>query len=168
MMKSAAGLCARLRKASKRIWHPERGPMDYSDLPQGVSLLEHTGDIGIEVRAESPESLFVQAAKAMFYIMLETDHPQIKKRKRISVTGEDREQLLVNWLSELNFLAETEGFRPVDYFVSELTDTAITCRVAAGRLNADLYKTQIKAVTFHKLTIRQKDDHWYARVIFDI
>ena len=142
--------------------------MDYTDIPQGVSLLEHTGDIGIEVRADSPESLFVQAARGMFYIMLDTDHPQIKKRKRISVTGEDREQLLVNWLSELNFFAETERVFPVDYSVTTLSATSITCRIAAGRLNADRYKTQIKAVTFHRLAVRQKNDHWYARVIFDI
>jgi SHS2 domain-containing protein len=70
----------------------------------GYSWFDHTADVGVEVTAPSLEILFKTSAAALFDLLAERRSEvaaSIQVEREIRVTGADREELLVRWLSEL-------------------------------------------------------------------
>ncbi len=134
-----------------------------------IEIFEHTADIGIRLARPTLNLLFRDAAFGMFHIIAPGNEFRPLIRKDIVVEADDREQLLVAWLSELNFLFQTELFIPAEIKVDvagiEVRAVAMGETVDRGRHNVEI---EIKAVTFHKIYVVQKSGQWQARVIFDI
>ncbi len=135
--------------------------------------LEHTGDVGIRVWADTKEGLFENAGRAMFCILLgDLSRVRPRFRRAITVRGNTLDELMVNWLSELNFNFCTENEIYSEFKVSELQDQCLRAEVRGERYNPDLHEArlEIKAVTFHQIYVgpRQDGPGWEARVIFDI
>ncbi len=133
-------------------------------------LLEHTADMGIEARARRLDALFVQAARGLLDILFGTPCPgRGRQNLALQVEACDREELLVAWLSELLFVVQQRGFRP-----SGLTIDAVN----AGHLGATLCGAfapeeaaplrEVKAVTYHRLSVVETEDGWKARVFLDL
>ena len=70
---------------------------------------EHTADLGLRVRAPDLNTLFAEAARALFSAIVE-DLGTVAPRQKVEVnlTGEDRDYLLFDWLNELLFRFDTE------------------------------------------------------------
>jgi len=135
-----------------------------------VTFLDHTADTGFIITADSLEALFITSAKAMFNIICPRKIDYEHVQHTISITAPDIEQLLVNWLSELNFLFQTEQFLLSD--ISELTikDLSLTTRFSGEKVNFHKHDihVEIKAVTYHKLYIKKINNKWQTQIIFDI
>ena len=135
-----------------------------------VEFLEHTGDIGLRVRAGNLDELFALAAEGMFSIIC----PRAKIEKIVArdIVLESRElqELFVNWLSELNYFFCTEQELVGECDILEVSATRIRARVFGERVDPARHQvhTEIKAVTYHMLDIAPKEDGWEARVLFDI
>ncbi len=133
-------------------------------------LIDHTADIGIDVFGATLQELFANAAFALFDIL--TDLPVVagKDKHTITASGIDREQLLVNWLSELLYLHDVKNLLFRDFQITDMTDTQLTASVSGEPFNEEKHviKTGIKAITYHNLSIVQADHQWKARVIFDL
>jgi SHS2 domain-containing protein len=54
--------------------------------------------------------------------------------------------------------------------IETIDETRLSARLAGERLDYDRheFETEIKAVTYHQLTVRQENGRWSARVIFDV
>ncbi len=135
-------------------------------------VLDHTGDIGIEVESKTLDGLFQEAGLAMFQEMIENfSEVQPRITKTLSLQEHSLEDLFLGFLSELLFYFDAEGFIPreleirVDPHLSMLSGTA-----RGEPLNPDKHKVRlgIKAVTYHMLRIEKREDGWLARVIFDV
>ena len=137
---------------------------------KNVTFLDHTADTGILVQADSLESLFSTAANAMFHIICPRKSQNQNEEYTISMTAPDTEQLLVNWLSELNFLFQTEQFLLSDIPEIEIENLSLKARICGEKINSGVHdiEVEIKAVTYHKLYIKKEDNNWKARIIFDI
>ncbi|MCI0513036.1 archease [candidate division KSB1 bacterium] len=137
---------------------------------QYYQQLEHSGDIAIQVWGSNLAELFTHAAYALFDLI--TDFKQIQPFavRAIEVTAGDPEALLVAWLSELNYLFETEYFLVCQVQVTTLTPETLTAQVTGETRDPrrHIITTEIKAVTFHQLKIQQASENWTAQVIFDI
>jgi SHS2 domain-containing protein len=138
--------------------------------PEWMETIDHTADTGVVVRAAGVEELFERAALGMFHLIADLSGVRPARTVQVTVAAPDREALLVRWLSELNFLHQTENILFVEFNVKEYTDTALKAAargepVAAGRHHVH---TEIKAVTFHDLHVEQKGEAWEARVLFDV
>src|SRR5437588_11445794 len=70
---------------------------------------EHTADLGLRVRAPDLDTLFAEAAQALFSAIVE-DLPAVEPRQSLEVTlsGDDRVYLLFDWLNELLYRFDTE------------------------------------------------------------
>ena len=68
-----------------------------------VRYIDHTGDAGIVVQAASPVELFRDCALAMFQIIYPGQIDDNTVQHTISLSAPETDQLLVNWLSELNY-----------------------------------------------------------------
>src|SRR5262245_17364275 len=91
--------------------------------------IDHTADLGIEVRAASLPELFEDAALAMFDLLTDLSRVEPKVARRIDLSGVDREDLLVGWLAELLSLSGAERllfsrFRMESLAVNSLSATA--------------------------------------------
>jgi len=135
-----------------------------------VHPLEHTGDAGIEARADSLRELFETAARGMLELIAETGRIEERVRVDFRAEGADRAELLVQFLGELHSLHDARGllFRRAE--VTELTEGA-----AAGRAHGERYDparhvviAPIKAVTYHGAEVAEERGRFRARVIFDL
>ena len=81
-------------------------------------LIDHTGDAGISVQGGTLEELFQEAAKGFTDVITEIDTIEAIEEKQITLSASDTEKLLVDWLSELLFLFDTERFLGREFTVT--------------------------------------------------
>lgn len=139
----------------------------------GTSLrfIEHTADVGIEVDAGNLVDLFLTAASGLFALLREnveeaTTAPPVAQARRVSLSAYDISGLMVAWLRELLFIHESTGLALHDAEFEVLNETRLDAVLRLIR--APLPAREIKAVTWHQLSVRRQDDAWHARVIFDV
>jgi len=75
-----------------------------------LRMLDHTADVGFEVEAGSLPALFEGAAKGLLQVMFEGPlEAEPGDEHRLRLEAESLETLLVRWLDELVYLAQTRG-----------------------------------------------------------
>jgi protein archease len=141
-----------------------------SDLPPAVppfEMLEHPGDIKIRARGASLAELFANAARGMMAYLFGDGilSADAERFEPLEIRSRDREALLVDWLSELLYRATSNYQAYVDFEITEIANKRLTAR--AGAVSAEAVD-DIKAVTHHELSIRQREDGWEATMVFDI
>jgi SHS2 domain-containing protein len=138
--------------------------------PEWLTELDHTGDAGLEVSATGMGELFERAAWGMFAIL--TDMEDVSPDESIDVTAEaaDRDALLVQWLSELNYLHVTDAWLFSAFEIVGVSEKSVSGVAFGERYDPERHTlyTEIKAVTFHDLVIERTGDAWRARVVFDM
>jgi SHS2 domain-containing protein len=134
------------------------------------TLIDHTADIGIDVLGNSLQELFANAAYALFDIITDISKVERKTEYQVTVTGIDREQLLVNWLSELLYMHDVKNLLFQDFCITNIRENQLSASVWGEVFREDKHviKTEIKAVTYHALSVFQENKQWKARVIFDL
>lgn len=135
-----------------------------------ITFLDHTGDIGFDLRALTLIDLFELAAQGLYNIMIERVPKPAKGEASLDLSEDSPDLLLRSFLSELlyRFLAHREilvGFSEFRIEPRRLTARASTARFDPTR---DGLKTELKAVTYHQLDVRRDAQGWKARVIFDV
>ena len=131
---------------------------------------DHTADIGVRVFGRTVEEVFAHAAYALFDQMTDLRKVGGGAVQEISVEGADREDLLIRWLGELLFLSQSRGFLFKEFSILHLESNFLRA-IARGEIfdpSRHRLETEIKAVTYHQVEVKQKDKGWEAKVIFDI
>ena len=133
-------------------------------------ILEHPADIGLRVFGRTLMDLFVNAGHGLVAIALEPQDAGSAERIVLTARGPDRESLLVNWLSEILFFMDAEGWVFREFRVQKLGDNAIEGEGLGERRDPALYPrtVAVKAVTYHQLSVRETGEGWEAVVYFDI
>jgi SHS2 domain-containing protein len=131
---------------------------------------EHTADLGLRVRAANLNTLFAEAAEALFAAIVE-DVNTVEPREPLSlrVAGTDRAYLLFDWLRSLLFQFEGERllFRRFEVHVAEDGLTATAWGEPFDPARHPL-SHEVKAITYHGLVVEPADGGWLAEVIVDI
>lgn len=136
-----------------------------------IEYIDHTGDVGVRITARSLEGLFVLAARAMFNIIYADGKISAETEKTVQCSADDLEQLMVEWLSELNYLHQTGRFLLSDVPMIDIQDQTLRAKVVGETINNEkhIIHTEIKAATFHKIFVRQNSGGiWKTQIIFDI
>jgi SHS2 domain-containing protein len=133
-------------------------------------VVEHTADVGVIGIGDSLAEAFENCAYGMFSQMAELDKYTPDAHRKIVVVGSDNEELLQNFLSELLVLFDADGLLPIDVEITELSCGRLTAWVDAKKVDDTIewLGPQIKAVTYHQMSIEERDGQWRARVIFDV
>jgi SHS2 domain-containing protein len=162
------------------------------------TLFDHTADLGIAVRGGDLADLFANAAFAVFDLMTELDAVETRVTHSMTVTGQDREDLFVNFLRELLYLFNGRGFLvtrcdiridapspeppglpgPVEDSAqrdgreapTDPTVWILTASVAGEPFDPSHHrmKMEIKAVTYHQIEVRETPLGWEGRFICDV
>ncbi|MDZ7263208.1 MAG: archease [candidate division KSB1 bacterium] len=144
--------------------------MNDSHATPKYTRLEHTGDVQIKVRGCSLPELFANSAYAMFDIITDASKITPQLSDIIEVSGMDLEELLVNWLSELNYLFVTESRVYCQFEIEHFSEHELSATVLGEKFNPHKhpFHTEIKAVTFHDLQVKKIKDQWETKIVFDI
>ncbi len=127
-------------------------------------FVEHVGEVEVELDATSEVGIF-EAALAALADLLDVDSVGEPAFHNVELVGRDGALLLVDWLSELVFLAEVAGFVPERVASFELADGRLRATVQGHRAHP---RHLVKAVTLNKLVLEQEGGRWHGRVVLDV
>lgn len=126
---------------------------------------EHTADWELEVWAPDLAGLLEQAARGMY--SLSATHLKSKPRleRTIQFSAYDSETLVVTFLQELLFLGEIEGIG-FDTFTVHVKDHEVNAILGGAPIDSRM--KEIKAVTYHNISVTQNDEGVKVRIVFDV
>ncbi len=132
--------------------------------------IDHTADVGYRLYAPTLPELFEIAGQALFDAITELDSVHRELSRTVRAEADDVEALLVTWLSELNYhcLTDFELFNAFE--IQSCSDHHIEAVAYGEKIEAERHeiKTEIKAVTYHGLYVRESANGWEAQIIFDV
>lgn len=129
--------------------------------------LDHPADIAMRVYGRDMAELFRNAAYGMSQLARPTRNPAPDTVQELVLDALDYESLLVDWLNELLYLYEVEGFFYCAAELGDLTPTALRAQVHLAR-GIEVSKV-IKAATYNDLVITQTAAGSYTTaVVFDV
>jgi SHS2 domain-containing protein len=133
-------------------------------------VLEHTADIGFEAFGATREEVFANAARALMHLVVDLQSIVPREQVSVEIQGTDPASLLVNWLSEVLFLHDAEGWLFRDYEVRSLRDTSLVATARGEKFDRGRHqaKLMVKAITYHQLALEETAGGWRAQVYVDI
>lgn len=127
-------------------------------------------DFEFEARGRGIEELFVNCARALFTAMtdLETIKPELIIE--FTVEGAGLEDLLFAFLSELIFIKDTRKVFLAEFELKLESDNRLYCLSRGEPIDRERHviKTDVKAATYHKLSIGQVGNLYVTKVILDL
>lgn len=130
-----------------------------------------TSDVMFEAEGEDLKELLEQASLALFDVVCERKEVEAEEFREIKVEGEDPEDLLHEWLSELLTESDAEEMFFSKFKVEvEKKDSLF---IAKGKAWGEPYSqeksgTVVKGVTYHRFSVEKKGKKWKAVVVCDI
>ena len=137
-------------------------------------ILEHTADIGLRAWGDTREALFENCALGLAEILDHSaGHPRPYQAEAftglmVEVEAGDLEALLVEWMNELIFLMETTNACLRAVHVMEFINTRLMASPDFAECDHDPEGTELKAATYHQLSVRKTEAGWEATVYFDV
>lgn len=153
----------RVRKRSNASPATRIGRMPYR-------VLSHTADTGIEATGDSLGSLIEELAIGMFSLVAIVEPSAAERWTTVRIESPTPEDLVVDTLSELVYLAEIEDLVFCAVRI-DLSHGASAVTMEAGGVPIAAVEPSgppIKAVTYHRLVVEEREDGWYGRVYFDV
>ena len=136
---------------------------------EGVyETFEHTADIGLRVRAKDLPKLFGEAATGLFSLITEDPPPPVGDgRHSFSISGSDVTLLFFDWLAELLYVFATAHVGFFDFDV-RFSSHGLDADATSYPINPARVDRELKAITYHRLAVEQREDGWVAEFIVDV
>jgi SHS2 domain-containing protein len=129
--------------------------------------IEHTADTALRIYGRELAELFVNAARGLNSLLAANKlNPENVITRKLKLKADDAESLLVDWLSEIAYLAERDGVIFTQFDVHTISPTRITATLKGSRY--DRLSRHIKAVTYHDLNIEKSTAGYAVTVVFDV
>ncbi len=135
-----------------------------------VELFDHTADLGIRIASPDLPGLYAEAVRGFALALLDEPTAVLPAQARtLTVVGEDREYLLFDLLRELLAQFEDDRFLPLDAAVT-VGPPGLIAVVRGEPFDAarHRYAREVKAITYHELSVTETPDGFVAEVIVDI
>ena len=147
-----------------------------------VEQFHHTADVGIVARGRDLSHLFSLCARGLIEIIIGREHTSLgetvdtnemeRESRRVECLGQDPETLMVEFLTEILYLLETEGLLVVSTIPAvHPSGTRLKAELVSLRYRKETmgHLTEVKAVTYHMILVEEcTEGGWGARLIFDL
>ena len=135
----------------------------------GYQILDHTADVGIAASGNTLAEALAFLAKGMFALIADPETIEVSDSWELYVSSTDEEALAVDWLNELLYRYEADGFLPKEFWICvEDRGKALTARCSGEKVDPlKRVFTQVKAATYHGLEVSH-DREWRIQVVLDV
>jgi len=145
-------------------------------LPHGNGLeaikhiKEENPDCDVIVLTMLDAEAFRQAALGLISIVVDPSSVGLSVQKTSSVEGTDAENLLVRWLSEILYLYDGEDYLVGGIEILKMSPTGLSANLRGEFVDEQRHrlKMDVKAVTYHQLSVSQGPEGAVVRVFLDI
>jgi SHS2 domain-containing protein len=126
--------------------------------------------VGIIVYGGDVKELFANAALALFSLITEPESIQEKSHLNLTVSSDERDTLLVEWLNELIYFFDAKHILFNRFDIQSLTQNELkaTCHGEGFDPMKHKIKRGVKAATYHMLRLDKNNDGYKAQIILDI
>jgi len=131
-------------------------------------LIEHTADTGLVAYGSSLAEAFANAAYGLFSIMAELNKVRGVESRPVTVSADDAEGLLFNWLNHLVYIFDVEYLLFKRFDITEFTEHNLkaTCWGETYNPSRHQLKLGVKSATYHMLKVDRDKNR--VQVIFDV
>ncbi len=133
--------------------------------------IRHTADKAIDAWGRSLPELFENSAYGTFSLIADINRlkPEIKKEVKLP-NNKDIPLMLVEWLSELLYIFDTEKILFCRFKVNSLDERGIDSVCEGVKVRPDLpwRGSYVKAVTYHNLKVERTEKGYRAKIFFDV
>jgi SHS2 domain-containing protein len=133
-------------------------------LAMAYRWVDHTAELELHIAAADETAVFEEALRA-FHELIADEGSEERVSFDVELSSPDRATLLVRWLDELVYRAETEDLVPEGVERLELSADRLVATVRAHR---DRPRHLVKGVTYHGLEFGGGAGGYRAAVVFDV
>ena len=132
--------------------------------------IDHTADLGFKARGATLETMFVNAAEALFGVLISLNTVFLKEERAVEVNATALDSLLVSWLNELLYLFDAENLLLRGFYIDSMNVRHLEATVRGEFVDPSRHqiKTGIKAVTYHQVYVKQHHGLWEGQVFLDL
>ncbi len=132
-------------------------------------ILDHTADVGIVACGNTMAEALAFLAEGMFALIADPETIEVSDSWEFYVSSADEEALAVDWLNELLYRYEVDGFLPKEFRICvEEGGKALTARCSGEKVDPlKRVFTKVKAATYHGLEVSH-DREWRIQVVLDV
>lgn len=130
-------------------------------------LIDHTADMMVKAFGRTLEECFGNAAYALFDQTVDLSNVGTDEIREIRVSGDDAEDRLYSFLSEMLFIEDAENLILKDFDVRFDGDDVV-CIARGETLDRSRHRlrSEVKAVTYHMMDIDKNEPS--ITVLFDV
>jgi SHS2 domain-containing protein len=129
---------------------------------------EITSDVMFEAYGSDLKEIFANAAEAMFTIICKLDQVEPREERKVEVTADSVEDLMINWLQALIAKVDIDEMFFSKFRITDISETSLTAFVYGEPIAPEKGETLVKAVTYHQYKFKKTKDGYMCRVSFDI
>lgn len=131
---------------------------------------DHTGDLGLQIEAGSPERLHALAAEAVSALVAEPLDEPPGVRHRVALEGDDPADLFVHWLNTALLEADVRHAIWTHVVVTRLDERHLEAELEGQVIDPrrHVLGREIKAVSHHHLELDLTPGACRARVVLDL
>ena len=135
----------------------------------GFEIVEHTADTAIRGWGPTLEALFVVMAEGLFKVIGGDAATSATQSRVLHLEADNSSELLHDWLESLNTLHQIHQELYTQFKVN-IGHNRVQAAVGGGPMDQATgeFGTEVKAVTWHDLTIQETPTGLEAYVLLDI
>jgi len=141
-------------------------------MSSSYNFIDHTADAAVVVTADTIEELFIASADAFKEVVIESASPKPNESYKLELSSLSQENLLVNFLNELNFrlIYKRKMICSVNEMkISQNEDIRkLECNLLESDIDESMIKTEIKSVTYHQMDLAKANEGYKTIIVFDI
>lgn len=132
--------------------------------------IDHSADVAVEIEGDTIEELFIEGMCALSSIAVKCSEKKIDEDIEVEVEGIDMEDLFVRWLNEGIYLIYVKKLLPVKISHVRIKSLKIFASLGVKRIvqNRERYLMELKAATYHGLSLEKVNRGYRIKVVFDI
>jgi len=139
-------------------------------MAKAWQTFDHTADIGLAATADTLGELLEAMGEGLAELICPRRQVAATLVRRVRVEAEDREALAVDFLWQVMSAIQVDHFVVASVWVRDVDDTHVTAKLIGEPYDPARHElaAEVKAVTYHQISIVKEGSQWAARVILDV